>query len=229
MALTCLDQGADRAAGAWLGAGLFRPHMVVPLVILLAARRWRVFLGFASVALALAATTVAITGWRGPLDYVRFVLLVERGNSIKPEVVPNLRGLAGTLVGHFSQPAAAFLIAAASLAVFFLALRRIRTGNDSASHNFCLASVTGILVCFHALSYELTLLLPLVLFLLAAAVSDETQHFGNERLPLLFLLFLTPLYVYLILDVERFFLFGIVVLWLFFRLLRAPAPAAAPA
>jgi hypothetical protein len=229
VALTKLDQGADTVAGAWLGAGLFRPHMVVALVLLLAARRWRVLLGFAAAGLVLTGIGVAIMGWRWPLEYVRFVSFVEQAGSIEPEVVPNLRGLGGTLVGHFSKPVAWLLISGSSIAVFALALRRIRWGNDSATHNFCLASVTGILVSFHALSYDLTLLLPLVLFLLSAAVTGKTQEYGTGRLLLLFLLFLTPLYVFLLWDVKLFFFFGLVVLWYFFRLLLAPAPAREPA
>ena len=229
LALTCLDRGSDIAAGAWLGAGLFRPHMVIGLVLLLAARRWRVLVGFAAVGLVLTGIGVAIMGWRWPLEYVRFVSFVEQAGSIEPEVVPNLRGLAGTLVGHFSKPAAWLLISASSVGVFVLALLRIRGGNDSASHNFCLASVTCILISFHALSYELTLLLPLVLFLLSAAVTAKTQEYGTGRLLLLFLMFLTPLYVFLLWDVKLFFFFGVVVLWLFFRLLRAPASATEPA
>jgi hypothetical protein len=75
----------------------------------------------------------------------------------------------------------------------------------------------------------LTLLLPLVLFLLSAAVTAKTQEYGTGRLLLLFLMFLTPLYVFLLWDVKLFFFFGVVVLWLFFRLLRAPASATEPA
>jgi len=229
MGLTCMDREADAAAGAWLGAGLFRPHIVVPIVLLLAFRRWRVLLGFSTVALVLAGIAVAIKGWGWPLEYVRFVLLVEHGGSLQSEVVPNLRGLAVTLVGQFSRTGAGLLIAASSLAVFVLAARRIRGGNDSASYSFCLASVTGILLSFHALSYDLTLLLPLVLFVLAAAVTDETQEYGKERLLLVCVLFLTPLYVFLVWAVKLFFFFSLVVLWLFIRLLRMRAPAAGPA
>src|ERR1035441_8978638 len=53
-------------------------------------------------------------------------------------------------------------------------------------------------------------------------------HSGSGRLLLLFLMFLTPLYVFLLWDVKLFFFFGVVVLWLFFRLLRAPASATEP-
>jgi hypothetical protein len=49
-----------------------------------------------------------------------------------------------------------------------------------------------------------------------------------ERILLFLLLFLTPIYVYLLYRVGEFFWFGLIVCWLFFRLLRLPAPAADP-
>jgi hypothetical protein len=231
VALTCLDRGADAAAGAWLGVGLFRPHMVVPLVLLLAARRWRMLLGFVPVAVALTGITVLVMGSGGPLAYIRFVLFVERSGigNFGSKVVPNLRGLIGSLLGHFSKPLAAALIVATSVIVFAAALRRIRNGYDSIVHSFCLAGVTTILVSFHALSYDLTLLMPLILFLLGAAMTASTQEYRAGRLLLLFLLFLTAVQIYLNFQVGLYFWFGLVILWLYFRLMRMPAPSAEPA
>jgi len=74
-----------------------------------------------------------------------------------------------------------------------------------------------------------TLLLPLVLFVLAAAVTKESQENVKERLLLVFVLFLAPLYIFLVWAVKLFFIFSLVVLWLFFWLLRMRAPAAEPA
>jgi hypothetical protein len=99
---------------------------------------------------------------------------------------------------------------------------------DSLLHSFCLASVTAILICFHSLSYDLTILLPLFLSLLAALVSPKASR-SVELGILVFLLALTPLYVYLNFDIGQFYWFGLVVLWLFFRVRRMPAPAVEPA
>src|SRR6202142_2942806 len=82
LAVVSLDRGKDAMAGAFLAAGLFLPHLILPVVVLFAARRWRVLLGFAPVTLSLGGISVAIMGWRGPLDYLRFVLHVERSASI---------------------------------------------------------------------------------------------------------------------------------------------------
>jgi hypothetical protein len=227
LALTCLDRGADVAAGACLAFGLFRPHMVIPLLLLLAVRRWRMLVGFAAVSVFLGGISVAIMGWGWPRTYVRFVFLVEQARigNFGPQVVPNIRGLIGSLLGHAPGRLASLLVAALSITVFAAALQRIRKGHDSMSYCFCLASVTTILVSFHAHSYELTLLLPLLLFLVAALVNTESGSVGAAQVLLFFLLFLTPVYIYLLFQFGQFFWFGLIVLWLFFRLIRTPAPA----
>lgn len=231
MALVCLERNADAMAGACLGAGLYRPHIAVPLMLLLAVRRWRIVLGFIPVGLLLLVVTVAVTGWEGPLTYVRFVFFVEklRVGNFGPHVVPNLRGLAGSLLGHFPKPVIEISILASSIAVLAAAARRIRKGQDSLVYIFCLACVTTLLVCFHALSYDLTLLLPFVLFLLGAALTKNGGRHQVVTNLLLFILFLTPLYIYLNFEWSQFFWFAFVILWLYFRLLAMPAPVVEPA
>ncbi|MGA9527742.1 MAG: glycosyltransferase family 87 protein [Terriglobales bacterium] len=231
MALISLYRGSDAAAGAWLAGGLFRPHMILPMVLLLAARRWRLLLGFAPIALLAAGISVALVGWKGSLAYVQFVLQGEHPHGgFLPRHLPTLRGLISVLPGVRDSPhLTAILILASSLAVFGLALHRIRQGQDSVGYAFCLASVTTLLVSFHAFSYDLTLLLPLVLFMLSAAIGAEGKERQAQRMVLLFLLFLTPLYIYLVMVVRVFLLFSMVLLWLDFRLLAMRAPAGEPA
>jgi hypothetical protein len=232
LAVVSLDRGNDVLAGAFLAAGLFRPHLVVPLVVLLAIRRWRILAGFAPVALILAGISVAITGWRGPVDYIRFVLRVERtgAGGFGPQAVPNLRGLIANLPGlSASGRLTALLILATSMVVFFVALRRIRNGRDSMIVSSSLAAVTTILISFHALSYDLTLLLPMVLFLLSTVVDVEGKKINAWTMLLVVLLFLTPLYIFLVIMVNRFFWFSLVLLWLYPRLILTPAPAEVPA
>jgi len=157
---------------------------------------------------------------------VHFVVRVEQtgAGGFGPQAVPNLRGLVGDLPGiNSSGHLAGLLIVMSSVIVFALALRRIRSGSDSIGYAYSLASLTTILVSFHALSYDLTLLVPVVICLLAGAVTAESQEVDVPRVVLLVVLFLTPLYCYLLLDVNRFFWFGLILLWLFIRLLRTPA------
>lgn len=232
LAVVCLDRGNDAAAGALLAAGLFRPHLAVPLVVLLAIRRWRILVGFAPVALLLAGISVAIMGWNGPLVYLRFVFFVETTHvaGFGPHAAPNLRGLIADLPGlSASGPVTALLVLAASMVVLFLALRRIRNGRDSIFFASSLAAVTAILVSFHTVVYDLTLLLPVVLFLLSGIVGAEGKKIDERTILLVVLFFLTPLYVFLWLVINRFFWFSLILLWLYLRLILTPAPAEVPA
>jgi len=232
LAFICLDRGNDAAAGAFLAAGLFRPHLALPLAVLLAVRRWRILLGFAPVALVLGGISVVLTGWRGQIDYVRFVFLVERSRigNYGPQANPNIRGLITGWHGlSVPSPFMGFVVLATSAFVFLVALFRIRNGRDSIVFAACLATVTTILVSFHSLCYDFTLLLPLLFFLLATMVGGPGREIDARTVLLLILLFLTPLYVYLLMVSDKYFLVGLILLWLYLRLLLAPAPAEVPA
>lgn len=232
LAVISLDRGNDAVAGAFLAAGLFRPQLVVPLVFFVAIRRWRVLVGFTPVALVLGAISVAIMGWRGPLDYARFVLHLEGtgARAFGPEAVPNLRGLVEQLPGlNPSGRGGALLILASSLLVFFVTLRRIHNGRDSVIFLSVLAAVTTVLISFHALVYDVSLLLPMVLFLLSRTLGVAGTKIDARTILLITLLFLTPLYVFLWLVVDGFVWFSLILLWLYLRLVLTPAPAEAPA
>jgi alpha-1,2-mannosyltransferase len=232
LAVIFLDRGNDAVAGALLAAGLFRPQLVVPLVVFVATRRWRVLVGFTPVVLVLGAISVAIMGWRGPFDYARFVLHLEGtgARAFGPQAVPNLRGLVEQLPGISpSGRGALLLILASSLLVFFVTLRRIHNGRDSVIFLSALAAVTTILISFHALVYDVSLLLPMVLFLLSRTLGVGGARIDGWTVLLMTLLFLTPLYVFLWLVVERFVWFVLLLLWLYLRLVLTPAPAEVPA
>ena len=241
LATICLDEGQHVLAGVFLGAGLFRPHTVVPLVILLAFRRWKVPIGFATVALVFFVISVALMGWRGPFDYVQFVLHLEVTKAIAfgTEATPNLRGLIEQLPWvKDSRTFTALLIFATSVIVFLLAIRRISNKHDSLIFCASLAAVTTILVSFHAFVYDLSLLFPMLLFLLARVLLvDETRNVEKvacgaklETLSILLFIFLSlvPLYLYLLLGVDRFFCFSLILLLLYLKLLLTPAPVIAP-
>ncbi len=232
LGLIALQRGADSAAGACFAAGLFRPHMVLPLVLLLLSKRPRLLLGFVPVALGLAALWVALTGWGGPVAYVRFVLATERSGAggFGVQAVPNLRGIVYTVFqGHPGYALPGLLTLLLSVTLFAFAWHRIHRGNDAVIHSFCLAAAVAVLVSFHALAHDATILLPLALFLLGAEMFTEPQKARGTRVLLLIVLFLAPLYIGLLFRANSFFLFGLVVLWLMIELLRLRAPAAEPA
>ena len=231
LAVVCLNRGKNAAAGAILAMGLFRPHIVVGLILLLAMRRWRILLGFAPVALVLAALSVALTGWHGPVDYVRFVFHVESSHMFGPQAAPNLRGLISDFPGvTLSAPVTGILIFAASMLVFIPAGLRIKNGRDSMIFLSSLAAVTTVLIGFHAFVYDLCLIFPAVLLLLSRTLAVEgakdEEKVDAATLLLVLLLFLTPIYLFLLLSVNAFFWFSLVVLGLYCRMLFAAGPGA---
>ena len=232
MAIICLDQRRDAVAGILLGLGLFRPQFVVPVVILLAVRRWRILIGFAPVAILLAGITVAVMGWSGPLDYGRFVLHLEgtQARAFGPEAVPNLRGLILQIPGlNAAGLPAHLLILASSITAFLLALRRIQKGRDSILFVSSLAAVTTILVGYHSLVYDLSFLLPMAILLLDRTVGIGGRSVEPSTVMAALLFFLTPLYLFLYLVTDSLYLFSLLLLWCLFSLLRTPAPAEVPA
>ena len=223
LALVFLARQRDVAAGAILAVGLFKFHLIIPLLLLLAIRRWRILVGFLPVAVALAAISVAMLGWHGPADYVHFVLQLEKsgaGAGIGTYEMPNLRGLISYLPGFTANGAPTILLTlAASLAVFTIALHRIKAQRDFIGHSFALAAVTAILVSYHAFAYDLCLLLPGAFFMFSGIT--ETQGERSKASLLLALLFLTPLYVLLGFRLSRFCWFAVVVILLFAVLARS--------
>src|SRR5271165_3285831 len=220
LGMTAWEREQDALAGAVLAAGLFKFHLMIPIVLLLAMRRWRVLLGFLPVAAGLAAVSVAIMGWSGPLHYVRFVLHLEKtgaGGAIGANGMPTLHGLFANLPGLSASPLLVTLLTLlSSIAVFAIAALRIKRGPDATFFTFSLCSVTAILVSYHALAYDLSLLLPVALLLLSDAVSGQSEAMQDRTI--LILLFLTPLYVVLWFVLNKFFFFALVPLWLFVRL-----------
>jgi hypothetical protein len=235
LAIISLDRGNDATAGAFLAAGLFLPHIIVPVAALFAARSRRVLVGFVPIAAALAGISIVLTGWRKPLEYVQFVLHVEKSGatSYGPRVVPNLRGLITDLPGFSAGGSwVPLLILGLSAGIFLFAFLRIFNRRDSMLFVASLAAVTAILVSYHALSYDLTLLLPLVLLFPSRVVAvgglkAERMKAGTTRIDwltmlLLIFLFLTPLYVFLVVVAQRFFLFSLVLLGLYLMLVLEP-------
>jgi hypothetical protein len=221
LGLVAAAKGKDMAAGAILALGLFKFHLILPLLLVVAVKRPRILIGFAPVTLLLAGTSVAMVGWHGAAGYVGFVLQLERGGAgAVVSDMPNLRGLIANLASaRIPSPWIVVLTLAISLAVMLIALRRARTLGDSVPRLFALATITTILVSYHALPYDLSLLLPSALFLFAASDQPETDRHRLD-LWLLALLFLTPLYVLLWLHWNQFSWYVLVLVALLWRVGR---------
>ena len=235
--LLCLQQGQDSllllllvvlgfvalrterafAAGCWLGLGLFKFQIVLPimLVLLLAThKRTRRGLakGFGVVGLALAGISAAICGISVFVDYPRFLLHLQAQPfaGIKEAAMANLRGLDYLIFrGHYKPWAIAALLLCC-LAALFVSLRAWRqarsvapgagsrcskTEFDSAFANTVLFA---LLVSYHLNPHDLSLLLLPIPLLLCITLTHRAQLMRGEKwmvISLIGILFLPPLHL----------------------------------
>ena len=179
LALLCavqvaLTAGSELAAGAILALGLFRFQIAIPIVCLYFVwRKWRVVGGFVVSAAAVTALSIGITGLGAARTYLELLRSVGSGaDRFVPQVVsmmPNLRGLVETLAGgslrHSTQ---LWLIAGLSLVAFFWCGLRTK--------GFATAVTLGVLVSYHALPHDLSLLIVPISFACARLVRGNSDY-----------------------------------------------------
>ena len=154
-------------AGAVLGCGLFKFHLVLPLALLLGVRQKRLWLGLGLVAAALLAVWARMTGWQGFDTYWHVVVQVENHGAGGTPVLamPNLRGLFAELARRTGNIPATVAAVVSSMTGLAFVLWRVGGRPTGTRFGFAAASVTSILVGYHAVIHDLTLLLPVILML----------------------------------------------------------------
>ncbi len=218
LALAAFQDERDVTAGSLLALGLFRFQFVLPLVLMLAVRRWRLLLGFVPVAALLTVVSALMLGWHGVFDYARFILNLEQkggGGSIVAAGMPNLRGMIASLSGAGARPS--FIAAAtalASVAVVLVTVWRIRTRPTPDHVAFALATVAAILVTYHALAYDLSLLLPAILLIFSAR-GNGTRKETQADIVIFVSLFLIPRFELFGSLMSRLIWFALLLGWLF--------------
>jgi hypothetical protein len=211
-----LKQGSQLLAGFWLGLGIFRPHLVLPLVIvLLFSRSRKAVLGVACSALAMTAVSIAVIGWRGMLDYPKYVWQLEQimgRGSIVPDNMPNLRGFLAIFLrdGH---PVALALGFVGSMFLLILVVRLFRSAERTGNLElgFSAAVLVAVLVSYHAFIYDLGLLFLPVLLL----AGDGMRRLRWASAVPVAALFFTPLLMFVWLRLSHLnFLTPLLFLWL---------------
>ncbi|MGA7906613.1 MAG: glycosyltransferase family 87 protein, partial [Candidatus Sulfotelmatobacter sp.] len=126
LAFAALRRKRAWAAGCWLGFGLFKFQLVLPMAMVFAMRRSRSrFLqGFVLVALALAGLCAVVSGWSVFAAYPSFLLTLQgqRFAGVVPQAMANFRGLTVLILGNrspFTVSVIALLSVAALLATVF--------------------------------------------------------------------------------------------------------------
>jgi hypothetical protein len=232
LACRAIKRHSDFAAGCWLGLGLFRFHLVLPFLFVLALRkRWRVLAGSAVMAMLMALLSVVVVGWKEALAYPLYLMQVENRvgtGVIAPEKMPNLRGLLFVLLPHATPHAVMFAaVAALSLALLWATASLWKSGNDQQLFplQFSLALLATLLVSYHEYDYELSLALVPVLLILDY-IQSASRSARWRLLGPLFLLFLTPLHMLLLFRWRYACFLSIVLLlwfWAIARELLAPS------
>ena len=234
LAFTALRCHRCFAAGCWLGLGLFKFHLVLPLALVLALQKGRngFLRGFALMALALAAVSAAISGWAVFAAYPKFLLHLEEQPfaGVFPQAMANFRGLSYLLVHHDGSAFVIFTTAFLSVSALLMALigwqaATVASYPISAPDNQVAFDVAfgntilfALLVSYHLNPHDLSLLLlPISLLLYRARVEARFAFTKPAQWPvegLIALLFLPPLHL-LALQVHRYVMLAVPLLALF--------------
>jgi hypothetical protein len=199
-------------AGCVLALGLCKFHLVLPLaVIFLLRRNFRLLYGFALVAFAEAAISIALSGWTVFFTYPRYVLALAHNPGsglIAFYDMPNIRALLVALSRREPPEWFLLLIAVAAIALVTWIWQKDRVVDNVTALSVSLAIVVTLLTSQYAYSHDLVLLvIPIVL--LQNSIVGDAEITGLPRI--LFLLgmgalALTPLYWLVLLRTSYFYL-----------------------
>jgi Glycosyltransferase family 87 len=204
LAYTATRQGAEFRAGCCLGLGLFKPHLVLPFVVIALLQRKRMLaLGFLSVCVVLLLVSLGVAGQSALLGYPGYIWQLEghtgRG-SILPRDTPNLRGLVeGAFFEWVPSWQTNLVVGLLSIGLMVWATRRPPVVENRMDRYrvtdllFCEAIIATFLLSYHAFAYDLGLLLVPVFILASEVATQGSRPTGFTRFalvaPMVFLLF----------------------------------------
>jgi hypothetical protein len=235
LAFVALKNNSDWWAGCWLGLGLFRFHLLLPILFSLVwQRRTRAIYGFFAVGMALGMLSVLMVGWRAALSYPSDVLRIESNmlqrGTIGPLNMPNLHGLWADLPlpanGKLIARILATLLSIALVA--FVAERWKRIQASAFPLGFCLCLLVSVMTAYHGFAYDLSLLSLAVVIVgdyLLAARPPRSSVIALLTPPLL--LYFTPLQMLLWFRMDRYGLIVLVLLAWFWAITRATSNSSA--
>ena len=219
-----LDRDADLLAGCWLGFGLLKYHLILPLAVVLALWRGRRFiLGFITVSSAMVLISLGLVGWQGALQYPAYAWRVVSQPAFGGIPPRQLTSLFGLLAGWpFSQEMAsavriAVAAGSAALLIIVACLRKYALDRQLSRLYFAVAVVAALLVGYSTNSYDLSLLV-LPLAIIANCRSESPLHLKPLLIPAIPLL-ISPLWFFLWMRWQRINLMALFLLWVLFALI----------
>jgi Glycosyltransferase family 87 len=226
LAFRALHRNADLVAGCWLGFGVFKYHLILPLVLILLLWRGRkLFYGFVVTGASMVFISFGLVGWHAALLYPIFTLRIVSEPAFGAIPFRQLPNIAGLLAGwphledtRWPVQALIFLCVIALL----ITVGRLRPlARQTSLFNLCLACavVAALLVGYNTNTYDLSLLiLPLTL------VADDCfrRIRSNERATAIILpaipLLVSPLWFFLWMGWQRINLIAVFLIWWLFAI-----------
>lgn len=214
MGYLAFRQRTESQCGAWVGLGLCKFHLVLPFVFpLLLLLRKKFLAGFFSVAIVLGLLGLAAVGWKGSLNYPRYVWAAEKDQSYpwnsSVANTANVRGMVESLcppeepylgVGLIS------LLSATLLAGVTYAWRKaLLAGAACRDLVFALGLVATVLLSFHVFVHDLSVLFLAALIVLEVLLSSRVIRpwAKNVLYGCIGVLFCAPIYLVLALRYEQ--------------------------
>jgi len=172
-----LRAGRPLMAGFCLGLGLFRFHLVLPVILVLVLhRKAKVLAGFAAAALLAVFISVWLIGIHQTLAYPLWAWHLERAMGTNTPLIaamPNLRGvLQIALRSETGKLSGVIAAAGGTLLLLWAAWRCNFNGSQRAFDlSFSLTLVTVVVTSYHVLPHDLSLLF-LAILLVFCSESD---------------------------------------------------------
>ena len=92
-----LQRRSHGLAGFWLGLGLFKFHLVLPIILIFTLKKQRrIVLGFLGTAMCLLLASIALFGWRELAQYPVYLWNISHQSGtgvVQSQYMANLRGL----------------------------------------------------------------------------------------------------------------------------------------
>jgi len=222
----------DAQAGVWLGLGLMKFQIFIPLALILAFWKPKLLKGFGLTAVVVGTISAVMVHAGGLISYARYMLEMAQDSSaqystryaLDPRSTAGLRGLLYGIVSggaaSVPYPRSTILAGLSLLAVtmvFAWAIYRMRAvrsySDETTDLAFAFAVTVSLLLSFHLLLHDLTLLAVPFALVLNGLIARKARMGASESamIWLTAVFYFTPLFIFLMRQ-PSVYLLGVVTL-----------------
>jgi Glycosyltransferase family 87 len=187
-----LESERQEAAGAFLGLALFKFQIVLPIVFLFVLwRRWRFVAGFLASGAAVVAVSLWLVGLQQIGTYMQSLMSMSVGlesgseqvrYGVSPTAMGNIRGLIFGLTGHHSPARFTFVVTVISSCIIVAFAAKCGQYLRSELDRMLIAIMTTIVVSYHLLIHDLSIMLIPILVILSRFLMAEARGERCERM-----------------------------------------------